>query len=254
MELHQGTSATSISFKKLTGIFIGDTSSTFKIHKSLGGNLGKYSVQPTDCITVLSEFRNFDFATTDDQAKYDIYSVISWKISANACRGSIIPLSRGKIVLVKIRMKLEELARTRYLFLEELFLLGIMKTLIQMGESKDKIEKIKGMLNRKLKLDQKIFRITQRMKPKNFVSPVNFQERFKNSHRASMLQRQMMHKILIKDRKQLQFMREWQTIKYGDLLTIKMKAALGKKHKTANDAMVSRSERFQKCSTKSVNK
>lgn len=135
LEIYHGTRGSSVSFDNLSGVIIGDLSSTFQEYKNLGGDLRKYSIQPTDCLTILSEFRSFDIATIDDQAKYDIYLVCSWKISANADKGSVIPLTHGKMATAKIKMKLQALAKSKFLFLNELFLLSIYKSLVLMGAS-----------------------------------------------------------------------------------------------------------------------
>ena len=67
---------------------------------------------------------------------YDTVLCVSWLIYSLSIKASALPLQKGTFSIFKIRMKLMDMAEKRYLSLNELFLLGIYKSLAISGKKK----------------------------------------------------------------------------------------------------------------------
>lgn len=70
--------------------------------------LGTLGVETTDCFSLLTKYRGFDFATPSDRAKNDIYCVISFYISAvNIGSSSSVLLTKSQLSFFRVKMKLQ---------------------------------------------------------------------------------------------------------------------------------------------------
>ena len=123
----------------------------------------------TDCLTLITEIRSYCLIVSDDTLRYDLYLALSWNISIHATKTSLIPITKPQLSVYIVRKKIEAMAKERLLFVEELYLLGIYKYLVQTGAEEKKKKKIWKMIQGKLLLHQKMIRIFRLMKPRNFM-------------------------------------------------------------------------------------
>ena len=89
---------------------IGDESSTFEEYKAKIGSIDCLGLDCTDCFSLISSLKNYDFATPSDRAKYDIYLVSAWHINISSNMSSTIPLTKQAFTKLIVRKKLYKMA------------------------------------------------------------------------------------------------------------------------------------------------
>ena len=188
-------------YETFAGVLLGSKSSTFALFFERGGDLNALGLEENDCFSLLGDLASFDFAVHSDRAKYDFLTVISTYIATRS--GRVFPtisLTRQSMIRIKVKWKLEKMATKRKLRVHELILvifiqLGIMKALIERGEEKHKIERVREILDRSFRGPSKIHRISTLLKPPQYIINHKFVEHFGNALRTTILNKRRTCKI-----------------------------------------------------------
>ena len=148
------------------------------MYKSQIGSIEALGLDSTDCFSLIGPLKNYDFATPSDRAKYDIYLVLAWHINTNSNFSSTIPLTKFGLTKMIVKKKLQKMAEERKLYVHELFLLAIMKSLILLNKSQEAYELVKKKLDYIVHADSKIYRMCFKIKPKHYKASKIFQVKF----------------------------------------------------------------------------
>lgn len=229
-------------FCEYSGVLLGTGSSTFSLYKDRVGALGSRDIRETDCLTVVGEWASVNIAAVSQTAKYDIFLVLNWFISAKSRAPSILPVSKGKLTMEIVKIKLRRLAEEKSMFLNELLLLGILKSLILNKYSEEKINIVKTILDKRFSLIWKIYRIYHRMKPVGYVRNPLHIEKFEELLRVRALQGRMAYQIRTRVLKK-PILGDWRSVKQsytqlsniGNLKSLVPKAKLVTVDSTAED-------------------
>ena len=82
------------------------------------------------------------------------------------------------------------------------------------------------------------------MKPKKYLIPVPFKEKFTERQRATKLTQQLVKKLEFKDHRQLHFLKLWNTIKYKNYS--KLRKTLTVKGKKGRDLCFTPQDKVQR--------
>lgn len=115
-----------ILYSEFIGLVLGAVCSTFTCYQKIFGDLAELGLDRTDCFSLLSHHRSYDFGTHSDSAKYDIYQVFTGYFSAvTRANSPNLPLLRRDFIIYRIQSKLKEMAEFRYLSVKELLLVTL---------------------------------------------------------------------------------------------------------------------------------
>lgn len=113
-----------IHYHSFSGMLFGAKSATFNIMRESKHTLSEYGLEETDCFSLLSDLRSFDFATHSDTIKYDVQQVFLFYHNSVSHNPSSLSMNKSQLTYLKVKTKLKEMAEERFLSLKELLLVN----------------------------------------------------------------------------------------------------------------------------------
>lgn len=110
-----------IPYSHFKGIILGSASSAFSRYNIDDSKLSSLGLMPTDCFSLLTESRTYDFGTPSSRARYDIIQLFSFHL-ANQSLSASFPLSKSLITRIFIKAKIEAMAKEKGLLVKELLI------------------------------------------------------------------------------------------------------------------------------------
>ncbi|CAG9333210.1 unnamed protein product [Blepharisma stoltei] len=171
-----------ISGKFIYGILIGNGGSTFKIYNEFAKKNKLEIDEPTNCFSVMTEIRTYDFSTPNDIVRYDLCITLSWLGSLQCKIPTSLPLTKKLITFKVIKIKIEISAKEKSLSIVELFLLAIYITIKEQNIISNKnsclneISVISKMLRRRFTNECKLFRFIFRSTGRNFDRTASYEQ------------------------------------------------------------------------------